>query len=413
MRGDLPLLDVRAPMEFSCGAIPGAMNGAILNDEERAEVGTAYKQEGPDAAIALGHRLVSGSIRHERIAGWATFFRENPKGALYCFRGGQRSTIAQNWLREAGIPVSRIAGGYKAVRRALLEAIERRLLEAQIQVVAGRTGSGKTDLLNEISSQAATLNLEALANHRGSAFGAGLDSQPSQADFENRISLDLMRIDSPGFYVEDESRLIGRLIIPEKLFGMIRQAPLVAIDEKLEDRAIRIHRDYVCEDFGKWATRIGETQAWRVLHERIRENTLRIRERLGGLKTQEILREVDGAFLSYSPQLSFSRHQGWISRLLCDYYDKLYEKHMDAQKDRIIFRGSYAEALQYLKEPAQVDTRKRETHWRKSDLVVRADGQTEVGLPVYTGSKVSHAGIGADSRENAELSVSSKSNGYV
>jgi tRNA 2-selenouridine synthase len=118
---DTPLLDTRAPLEFARGAFPAARNLPLMSDEERAAVGSCYKQRGQDAAIALGQELVSGVIRDARITAWREFARAHPEGYLYCFRGGLRSQIVQQWLRDSGIDYPRVSGGYKAMRRFLID----------------------------------------------------------------------------------------------------------------------------------------------------------------------------------------------------------------------------------------------------------------------------------------------------
>ena len=120
---DVPMMDVRAPVEFGQGAFPGVVNHPLMNDDERQQVGTCYKQKGQDAAIALGHQLVSGATKQQRIEAWAGFAQAQPQGVLYCFRGGLRSQIVQQWLKsEAGIDYPRVIGGYKALRSFLIDA---------------------------------------------------------------------------------------------------------------------------------------------------------------------------------------------------------------------------------------------------------------------------------------------------
>lgn len=113
---DRPMMDTRAPVEFVKGAFPGVVNLPLMTDDERQRVGTCYKQQGQQAAIVLGHELVSGAIKAERVEQWAQFARANPDGYLYCFRGGLRSQIVQQWLHEAGLDYPRVGGGYKAMR---------------------------------------------------------------------------------------------------------------------------------------------------------------------------------------------------------------------------------------------------------------------------------------------------------
>ncbi|WP_315982767.1 rhodanese-like domain-containing protein [Aliamphritea spongicola] len=121
---DTPMIDLRAPVEFKQGAFPSAVSLPLMSNEEREKVGTCYKQQGQDAAIKLGHKLVSGEIKEQRMAAWKAFVEENPEGYLYCFRGGLRSRTTQQWLKEAGADYPLVTGGYKALRNFLLDEIE-------------------------------------------------------------------------------------------------------------------------------------------------------------------------------------------------------------------------------------------------------------------------------------------------
>jgi len=156
-----PLIDVRAPIEFVDGSIPGAVNHPLMNDEERAAVGKRYKDNGQEAAIALGEKLVSGELKTERIEAWKTFAAANPNGALYCFRGGLRSRTSQQWLSDAGIDYPLVEGGYKALRRFLIDSLERCTSTLPAMVIGGRTGTGKTRVL--VACERA-IDLEGLAN---------------------------------------------------------------------------------------------------------------------------------------------------------------------------------------------------------------------------------------------------------
>src|SRR5690606_35803067 len=145
---DLPLMDVRAPVEFHKGAFPQVLNLPLMNDDERQRVGTCFKQRGQQAAIELGHQLVSGALKAERIAAWAAFAKGHPDGYLYCARGGLRSQIAQQWLSsEAGIEYPRVLGGYKALRGFLIQTIDEAVAECELILLGGLTGTGKTELL--------------------------------------------------------------------------------------------------------------------------------------------------------------------------------------------------------------------------------------------------------------------------
>lgn len=206
---DVPMMDARAPVEFSKGAFPGVINLPLMNDIERQKVGTCYKQHGQDAAIQLGHQLVCGQVKDERVEAWVEFARANPNGYLYCFRGGLRSQTVQRWLKDAGVDYPRILGGYKAMRTFLLDTLHEAVSECDLVVLGGMTGTGKTEVLTQLPNG---LDLEGVANHRGSSFGKRATGQPAQIDFENRLAIDLLKKRAAGieqFVVEDESRLVA------------------------------------------------------------------------------------------------------------------------------------------------------------------------------------------------------------
>ena len=165
----VPFIDLRAPAEFAKGTIPGAVNLPLLTDCERAQVGTTYKNSGRAAAVDVGHRLLGETQRTCRTALWRQHADTHPGCWLYCWRGGLRSEIAQSWLAESGPAVPRVAGGFKALRAACVDVLANAPQSKHWLVLAGRTGSGKTALLNEFATG---IDLEGLANHRGSAFGA-------------------------------------------------------------------------------------------------------------------------------------------------------------------------------------------------------------------------------------------------
>ena len=162
-----PLIDLRAPIEFAEGAFPRAINLPLMSDEERAAVGTCYKQQGQQAAIALGHQLVSGENREQRLQAWLTQIRQHPDSVLYCFRGGLRSQTVQQWLAERGCVIPRVAGGYKALRQFLIATLTRISTRDPLWLVTGMTGCGKTDLLAQLP---AAVDLEGHAHHRGLQF---------------------------------------------------------------------------------------------------------------------------------------------------------------------------------------------------------------------------------------------------
>ena len=171
-----PLMDVRAPAEFVKGAFPQAINLPLMNDSERTKVGTCYKQQGQQAAIELGHALVNGNIKQQRIDAWCQHIQQQPNSFLYCFRGGLRSQLTQQWLQHAGINIPYVQGGYKAMRAFLIKTIDSAPEKNQILVISGSTGSGKTEFIHQRKD---AIDLEGIANHRGSSFGSQITAQPS------------------------------------------------------------------------------------------------------------------------------------------------------------------------------------------------------------------------------------------
>lgn len=229
-----PVVDVRTPAEFEQGHIIGACNIPIFSNEERVKVGTTYTQVGKQAAILLGFELTGPK--------WADFIREaeriapDKKILVHCWRGGMRSGAMAWALDLYGFTVATLRNGYKAYRRAGIEAFAR---EYPFVVLGGYTGTGKTGVLGELRrSGEQIIDLEELAQHRGSAFGSlGKTKQPSQEQFENLLAAELVKMD-PGkrIWIEDESVTIGKRAIPKNIFRQILQAPLVRMDISLQER---------------------------------------------------------------------------------------------------------------------------------------------------------------------------------
>ena len=347
--GDAPMMDARAPVEFEKGAFPGVQNLPLMDDFERQKVGTCYKQHGQDAAIELGHRLVSGDIKARRVEAWVAFAKANPQGYLYCFRGGLRSQTVQRWLLEAGIEYPRVLGGYKAMRSFLLDTLEQAVGECQFVVLGGMTGTGKTDVLVQLSN---ALDLEGHANHRGSSFGKRATGQPSQIDFENSLAIDVLKKRAAGieqFVLEDESRLVGSCNVPLPLHQGMQGYPLVWLEDSFQNRVKRILRDYVvdlCADF----VRLHGEHGHALFAERLLQSLDRICKRLGGERHQRLQSMMQAALEEQRRHGLVDLHRAWIEGLLHEYYDPMYAYQRESKASRIEFAGDQAAVVEYLRE---------------------------------------------------------------
>lgn len=344
---DAPLLDTRSPAEFARGSFPTAVNLPLLTDEERAQVGLCYKRQGQAAAIALGHRLVCGAVKEARVARWVAFARAHPDGFLYCWRGGLRSQICQEWLREAGVDYPRVAGGYKAMRRFLLGVLEESATRPLI-LIGGCTGAGKTALLARLAN---AVDLEALAHHRGSAFGARPGGQPSQIDFENALAIALLKAgahwpDRPVL-LEDEGKLVGRCALPLPLRAAMAEAPLVVVERPLAERVEHTFRAYILDALAEWQAACGEEAGFAAFADHLRTALGRIRRRLGGerhARAAHLLEEALAAHRRGDPAL----HRRWIELLLAEYYDPMYDYQLANKRERVIFAGRPEAVAEFL-----------------------------------------------------------------
>ncbi len=348
---DIPLMDVRAPVEFAQGAFPCATNVPLLDDRQRELIGIEYKQAGQDAAIALGNRLATPEIRARRIAAWQAFAAAHPDGVLYCFRGGLRSRTTQQWLHDSGVTLPLVQGGYKALRRFLLETLEQRCAAQRLILVSGRTGTGKTDLLLQLP---ASIDLEGLAHHRGSTFGYTTAPQPSQIDFENALAIGFLkhahRHTQQPLFLEDESRLIGRIALPPVLQEAMKRAPLMVLEAPLPEREERVVRDYIQGQRAAYAQAYGEEAAPRfadfVLH-----NLDRIRSRLGGERHQQLRDEWQQALVEFEISGSTDGFRPGIRRLLVEYYDPMYDYQLSRRSGDVLVRGEADVLLQFARQP--------------------------------------------------------------
>ncbi len=355
LRG-VPLLDVRAPVEFAQGAFPNAHNLPLLTDTERHEVGLRYNEQGQPAAIALGHALVGGKTREARLQGWLRWCEQHPDGQLYCFRGGMRSGTVQQWLAEAGHPIPRIRGGYKAMRRFLLESLEETSTALPLLLLSGRSGTGKTRVIEAIEH---AVDLEGLAHHRGSAFGRRPGGQPSQPDFENRLAIALLRLRAQQathgprpVVVEDESKLVGHRLILPSLHLRMKASPRVFIEEPLESRVQVTLEDYVCAPLAEYAQCHGEAEALGRLGAELLASLDRIHNRLGGTRYRELRQALESALDQQALSGTVENHRGWIRALLAEYYDPLYDHALKRQGDigAPLFVGNRAEVTAFLRD---------------------------------------------------------------
>jgi tRNA 2-selenouridine synthase len=288
-----PVFDVRSPAEYAKGHIPGAFSLPLFSNEERREIGLLYKQSGRQAAVLRGLEIVG-----PRLTDYVLRVRSStPSGKilLHCWRGGMRSKSLAWLLEQAGYRVGLLSGGYKAYRRLVRATFERPF---RLLVLGGMTGSGKTEILQLLAEKGEqVLDLEGLARHRGSAFGAMDDGgQPMVEQFENETCAVLDSFD-PGrvIWVEDESRRIGQVTINEALFRQIRSATVVRIHVP---RELRVER--LCRDYGQ------------VPKSRLAAAVDNISKRLGGERTGQVLRALDeGDYVR-------------AVHAVLDYYDKTY-----------------------------------------------------------------------------------------
>lgn len=293
------LLDVRSPGEFTQGHIPGALSFPLFSDEERAQVGTLYKQNGKEAAMLRGLDIVGPKMGD--FVRQAGRLAHDKRLAVHCWRGGQRSGSMAWLLRTAGFEVVTLSGGYKNYRRHVLEYFEH--LPFQFVVLGGRTGSGKTKILHALRGFGEQIvDLEALAHHKGSSFGSiGEMPQPTVEQFENDVFDALRRLDpSRRVWLENESRSIGRVFIPPGLWAAMKKALLLNVEIPDADRVQNLVADYAdCP--------AGELEA----------AFQRIDRKLGGQHLKAALEALE--------QRDFAAAAG----IALAYYDKTYQHGLD------------------------------------------------------------------------------------
>ncbi len=350
---DIPLMDVRAPVEFEKGAFPSSRNIPLLDNEQRQMIGTRYKEQGQDAAIALGWQLATDEVKAQRRQAWLAHIQANPDGYLYCFRGGLRSRLSQQLIRDAGVDYPLVKGGYKAMRRFLIDELDHLSETLPIALISGRTGSGKTLLIHDLMKLAdgpRAVDLEGLARHRGSAFGRQLDPQPSQIDFENALGIAMMKYHAQTgnpLYVEDEGKLIGRVALPLKLKDAMQTAPLAILETPMEERIEIVLADYVTGALPLYRQQFGEDEGAAQFREQILGNLDRIRKRLGGDRHQQLRHTFSEAIDALVEKGDSDGFRPGIELLLTQYYDPMYDYQQDQRDGRAIFRGNHEELLHW------------------------------------------------------------------
>lgn len=238
---NVPIVDVRSPGEYSAGHIPGAVNIPLFDDEERAVVGTKYRKEGRNSAIIEGMRLAGPSM-HRKLE-QAVNIAAGGELLVHCWRGGMRSE-AMAWLFSLGdIRTTVLEGGYKAYRNYILTRLSGK---RDIIVLGGLTGSGKTHILRHLMENGRqVIDLEKLASHKGSAFGSlGEGPQPSTEQFANDLFSDWSKLDEGPVWLEDESRNIGTVFMPETFYTNMQQAPTIVLMMDIETRLPRLMEEY-------------------------------------------------------------------------------------------------------------------------------------------------------------------------
>ncbi|SFU05170.1 tRNA 2-selenouridine synthase [Algoriphagus locisalis] len=300
LREQFPMIDARSEGEFEQSHIPGAFNIPILNNSERIVVGTLYKEKGSEEATIKGFELV-GPRFHQILKEVLKHFPEK-KVIVYCWRGGMRSQILSWLLTMVGFEVFRLKGGYKTYRTYSFDLVRN---DWNLLILGGKTGTGKTRLLQKLhESGEQIIDLEGLANHKGSSFGAiGQPAQPTVEQFENLFAEGLRKQDpAKQIWVENESRKIGRLILPDKFYKQMLAAPLIDIQKSEQERIALIAEEYACLPTDELILAV-----------------LRLKKRLGGLRTSQAIEAIVE-----------EKHSDWIANLLI-YYDKAYtfdlEKH--------------------------------------------------------------------------------------
>ena len=313
----VPIIDVRSPSEFASGHIGGAVNVPLFDDDERAQIGTTYKKVGKETAVIDGFEIVGPkmagfirqikSILEQRDSGEA----DDRRVRIHCWRGGMRSQSFAWLMQQASLEPIVLEGGYKAYRRAVLESFER---PWPLMVLSGLTGAGKTKYLHLLKDRGEQMvDLEQIANHRGSAFGGvGLGEQPSTESFENQLFEQLKQLDfERRIWVEDEGNRVGAVRVPGPFYDQIRVAPAVFIDATVEQRL-----DHLLDVYGDLDLSGLEV------------SVQKIQKRLGGQQVKAALAALE------------EKDFRTAAAIVLKYYDKTYMKAVESMPRELMSQFS-------------------------------------------------------------------------
>jgi tRNA 2-selenouridine synthase len=326
-------IDVRSPEEYSMGHIPGAINIPLFNNAERAHVGATYKQIGIEEAKDLGLTIASPKLP-DIVGQVRQIYKSGQQVVIYCWRGGMRSKSIVNVLGMMGVPAPQLLGGYKAYRQYVLDRLRTFVVKPVIVVLCGSTGVGKTIILNRLARRnIPSIDLEELANHRGSVFGQiGLGKPATAQNFDAELLAKLNKLNNqPYIVVECESKRIGNVYLPEALFNAMRQGKNLLLSANIELRVDRLIAEYM--------DMCGNN------HEAIIAGIQSLRKRIGNKKTDQILDWFKSGMI-----------REVVKILLLDYYDPMYgyEKTDPSNYDTCVKADDVEQAtddiIQYLQE---------------------------------------------------------------
>lgn len=299
------IIDVRSPIEYFKGHIPRAINVPLFEDAERAEIGTMYKQQGKETAVTRGLEIVSPKM--VQFVAQVKAIAQGRKVLVYCFRGGMRSNSFAWLMNTSGLEAKILSGGYKAFRNYVLQYFEQKF---KLILIGGSTGSGKTEILKQLAAlDIQSVDLEAIAHHKGSAFGAINEPlQWPQQNFEHQLfdafeSLNIEQL----IVLEDESQTIGFNKIPHPLWLQMKQAAIIKLDIPFELRVQKLVEDYSTTDIAA-----------------LKKCVLKISEKLGGDNAKLCLQYLDEGKLAD------------VARRSLLYYDKAYAHLYNNKKQAII-----------------------------------------------------------------------------